>query len=110
VGSGCQRERSAREREGRGADGRGRAVSGREWRAVWAAWAGRRGGRRARASWAGSRPSRERGEEFPFSFLFLILSFFFSIFLCHFVYFSLNKNSLNDLVINVVYVRCFKSF
>jgi hypothetical protein len=42
-GVGCQRERSAREREGRGADGRGRAVSEREWRAVWDAWAGRRG-------------------------------------------------------------------
>jgi hypothetical protein len=48
-------------------------------------------------SWAGSRPSRERGEEFPFSFLFLILSFFFFLLLCHFVSFSLNKNSLNEL-------------
>jgi hypothetical protein len=71
VGSGCQRERSAREREGRGADGRGRAVSGREWRAVWAAWAGRRGegGGRARAGLEVG--PAERGER---NFLFL---FFF---------------------------------
>jgi hypothetical protein len=46
-----------------------------------------RGGRRARASWAGSRPSHERGEEIPFSFLFLILSFFFSTFVT-FCFFS----------------------
>jgi hypothetical protein len=55
-------------------------VRGRERRAGWATWAGREGGERACASWAGIRPSRGRGEDFSF-FLFLFHSFFFSFLL-----------------------------
>jgi hypothetical protein len=75
------REVRAREREGRGADGRGQAVIGREWRAVWAAWAGRRGegGGCARAGLEAGPAEGGKGK-IPFSFLFLILSFFFSTF------------------------------
>jgi hypothetical protein len=72
-------------------------VRGREWRAGWAAWAGREGEERARASWAEIRPSRGRGEDFSF-FLFLFYSFFFSfLLLCLFVSFPLIKISLNKL-------------
>ena len=87
-GVGCQRKRSAREREGQGADGRGRAVSGQEWRAVWAAWAGKRGegGGRARAGLEVG-PAARGERKIPFSFLFLILSFFFSTFVT-FCFFS----------------------
>jgi hypothetical protein len=70
-------------------------VRGRERRAGWAAWAGREGGKRARASWAGIRPSRGRGEGFSFSYF---ISFPFSfLLLCLFVSFSLIKISLNEL-------------
>jgi hypothetical protein len=52
-----------------------------------------RGGRRARASWARSRPSRGRGEVFLFLFLisFSLFLFYFSVFCL------LTKNSLNEL-------------
>ena len=45
-------------------------------------------GERARVSWAGIRPSRGRGERFPFSFLILILFFFFSTFVSFCFFFS----------------------
>ena len=84
-------------REGRGADGRGRAVSGQEWRAVWAAWAGKRGegGGRARAGLEVG-PAARGERDFLFLFLFYFFFFFFSTFVS-FVSFSLNKNSLNEL-------------
>jgi hypothetical protein len=81
----------ARERGWGGADGRGPAVSWRERRADWAAWAGREGGNAGAASWAGIRPSRVRGEGFPFSFLILIL-FLFLFYFCVFLFlFPLTK-------------------
>jgi hypothetical protein len=57
----------------------------------------REGKKRARASWAGIRPSRGRGEGFSFSFSYSI-SFPFSFpLLCLFVSFSLTKISLTEL-------------
>jgi hypothetical protein len=72
-------------------------VRGRERRAGWAAWAGREGGERACASWAGIRPSRGRGEGFSFSFSYSIPFSFSFLLLCLFVSFSLIKISLNEL-------------
>ena len=63
------REVRAREREGRGADGRGRAVSGRKWRAVWAAWARKRGEGGGRARVGLEVGPNARGER-KFLFLF----------------------------------------
>jgi hypothetical protein len=91
------REVHARERERGGADGRGPVVSGREWRAVWAAWARREGGNAGAVSWAGIRPSRGRGEGFSFSFSYSISFSFSFLLLCLFAPFSLNKNSLHEL-------------
>jgi hypothetical protein len=56
-----------------------------------------RGGERARASWAGIRPSRGRGEGFSFSFSYSISFPFSFLLLCLFVSFSLTKISLNEL-------------
>jgi hypothetical protein len=102
--------------EGEGADGWGRAASERGPReresgeeltggARWSVGGSgarfgppgpeERGGERARASWAGIRPSRGRGEGFSFLFSYSI-SFSFLL-LCIFSPFSLNKNSLNEL-------------
>jgi hypothetical protein len=102
--------------EGEGADGWGRAASERGSRegesgealTGGARWSGggsgarvgppgpeERGEKRARASWAGIRPSRGRGEGF-FLFLFLFYFFFFSTFV-FFVSFSLIKITLNEL-------------
>jgi hypothetical protein len=73
-------ERGLREREG------GEALTGGARRSVGGSGARieppgpEERGMRVRASWAGIRPSRGRGERFPFSFLILILFFFFSTF------------------------------
>ena len=103
--------------EGEGADGWGRAVSergprereggealtgGAQWSGAGAARGlGRLGqkrvGERARASWAGIRPSRGRGEGFSFSFSYFISFPFSFLLLCLFVSFSLIKISLNEL-------------
>jgi hypothetical protein len=67
-------------------------VRGREWRAGWAAWAGREGEERARASWAEIQPSRGREEDFfPFSFSYSI-PFSFLFYFCVFLFlFLLSK-------------------
>ena len=76
-------------------------VSEREWRAVWAAWAGREGGSgRARAG-LGFGPAEGGERVFPFPFLILFLFLFLisiSLFLFYFsVFCFLTKNSLNEL-------------
>ena len=48
-------------------------------------------GKRARASWAGIRPSRGRGEGFSFSFSYSISFSFSFLLLCLFAPFSLNQ-------------------
>jgi hypothetical protein len=104
--------------EGEGADGWGRAASERgpreresgEVLTGGAQWSGggsgarvgppgpeERGEKRARASWAGIRPSQGRGEGFSFSFSYFISFPFSFLLLCLFVSFSLIKISLNEL-------------
>jgi hypothetical protein len=104
--------------EGEGADGWGRAAIERgpreresgEVLTGGAQWSGggsgarvgppgpkERGEKRARASWAGIRPSRGRGEGFSFSFSYFISFPFSFLLLCLSVSFSLIKISLNEL-------------
>jgi hypothetical protein len=88
VGPGCQREESAREGGGEALTGGARVSAEGSGTRIGPPGPGREGGMRACASWAGNRPSRGRGESFPFSFLILILFFSFSTFVS-FVSFSL---------------------
>jgi hypothetical protein len=76
----------------------GSAVSGREWRAAWAAWAGRRGEGGGRVRDGLEVGPAEGGKGFSFSFSDFYFSPFSFLLLCHFVSFSLNKkNSLDEL-------------
>jgi hypothetical protein len=91
-------KRSLREREGGEAlTGGARVSTGGSGARIGPPGPGRKGGKRARASWAGNRPSRGRGESFSFFFSYSN-SFLFLFYFCVFCFFfPCNKNSLNEL-------------